>query len=132
MVIFDCNCSACLYLFRVFVLMCLCVCVYLYFPSSHPPTSSVCVHYVCLVLRERVCDCMLPPPPLFPSPLSLTPYPCPYMSHTPPPWLHLSCLLSTCNLPLLSPPLLCMVAPEDLVLLFQQPSHKSFPNPFPL
>jgi hypothetical protein len=65
-------CSPCVYVFRVFVLGYLCVCVYLYFPSSHPPISSVCMCYVCLFLIVCVCVCMLPPPPLSPSPLSLT------------------------------------------------------------
>ena len=51
--------------FRVCALMYLYVCVCLYFPPFHPPTSSVCISYMCLFLYVCVYACMLPPPPPF-------------------------------------------------------------------
>ena len=74
------NCSTYVYVFRVFALMYLCVCVYLYFPSSHPPTSSVCMCYmhVCsrVCVRMSVWLVLLFQQPSHKSPLSLSTLTC--------------------------------------------------------
>jgi hypothetical protein len=127
----------CMFLLLLTYLFSLCVCVscvctwvfvslcVLVFPLLSP-TYFLCVYvlrvfvpnYVCLCLTLSVYFLHLPSL-LLPSPSLPTHVPTCHLHLSP--FLHFSFLFSTCTQPLLSSPL-CFIAPEDLVLLFQQPS----------
>jgi hypothetical protein len=107
------NCSlVCLYFVGLYLCV-VCVCVCLYFPLF---TCFLCVYVlVPMCVCVSVFFLLYPPSSEFcplPHSLPIVPTRTCYVHLS-----HLPSLLSTSNLPLLSSPYRCIVAPEDLVLL---------------